>query len=386
MSAKIATQGLPITGRRALTTLDNTLLDVVHSKASFIFTEELFDPIGQSPPSEQRAFRKTFDLSKTRPSPTSATVVLAADDDFAFYLNGVLVHPADGTHDDDALEAYSVPLPVVDKDDSKSLVLGFRVINHLGGTGLLVAVQVHYPDNGEPDVFYTGADQSWFGQRLFQEHWEQPWFSETPDFSVWRPAQVWNSTTRDPKASKLLREEVVQFGRLDAFVDPAPSGCPATCNGTVGAAGSGGVSERKGLDIGAGAFAGALIGTAILALALGALFGFFATKKRLEGTYKRAAEPSYAPASDVARVGASYQSATSSGMALYQPSPGVGDPYQYGGPPSAGAVTTGSGQISGYSVTPLLYQPERKPGRRGPQADHQPPNPSSSPPPPPFAE
>ncbi|KAF6765462.1 hypothetical protein DFP72DRAFT_867904 [Ephemerocybe angulata] len=387
MSQKVPTGTLPISGRRTLTVSDNSLLDLAHTKASFIWVPESDPTIGQAP-AEQRAFRKTYTPLPNRPAPSNATIFLAADDDFALYINGVLVHPADATHDDDAMEAYHVPLPVVDQADNKSLVVAARVINKGGGAGLLVAVQVNYPDSGGPDIFYTGGDQSWLGERYFQEHWEQPWFDGSAELSTWRPAMIWNTTARNPANAKLIRDEVVEFKALPALADPASSAC-----GTSGASTGGTGGKSNGVS--PGGVAGAVVGTAILALALGAFLGWFVTKKKLgrgnhrsRVSYDGVAEPTYPAAAEVALVASSYQPPQAylqgPGLASYQPSGGVSTMAYQPGAPSI-IASQASTQGSSSSAAPL-YQPETKAGRRVLHPDHEMPPRSPSPPPPPFVD
>ncbi|KAF6765464.1 hypothetical protein DFP72DRAFT_867906, partial [Ephemerocybe angulata] len=355
-SFPVTASQLPITSRRSLTPADTSLVNLAHTQAAFIWVTEDQVP-GQAPPLAQRAFRRTYNVPSGNPAPSNLTILLAADDDYALYVNGVLVHPADGSHDDDALDAFSIPLPVIEQEDNKAIVICFRVVNLVGGAGLLGAVQVNYPGSTAPDIFYTGSDPNWLGERLFQEHWEQPWFESMPEFSTWRPAVVWNKTARDPANSRMIRDEVVELGRLPALSDLASSSCPSCSAVSTGGEGSG----RKGSGISGGALAGGIVGS----LLLGLLIGWLVSRKKYKQSGNRANEIGgappliYEPASELSYARDSYQ--PPSGPApLYQPAAGgATSSYQ----PSSAAATGGGLQDLSPGASPT-QQPETRPGRR----------------------
>lgn len=300
MTNQVNTALLPITGRRALTASDTSLLDLFHTKASWIWTREDVK-LGDSPNYEQRAFRKVFTM---RGPPSNATITIAADDDFAMYVDGILVHAMDGTHDWTTAVAYHVPLPVVKQEEKASMTLGIRAMNKQGWAGLLVAVQINYPDAPTPDIFYTGGDQSWVGERLFEEHWEQPWFDMTSSSqSIWAPAVVYPSSTRSPAEPKMVRQEVVEYGQLPAASD-AGSSCK-DCSSSLNSGGRMGASESSGggVAMSVGGFTGMMIGSVMAALLLGVLGTWLVMRKTkalrkpdemvYEKVYQGFSQPSY---------------------------------------------------------------------------------------------
>ncbi|KAJ3531034.1 hypothetical protein NMY22_g8322 [Coprinellus aureogranulatus] len=199
-----------------------------------------------------------------------------ADDYFAMYVNGVLVQVADTAHDYKTILAYNVPLPVVTNDTVPSVVLGFRVVNKSDNAGLLVAAQVNYEGVQAPDVFWTGKDQTWLGETLFQEHWEQPWFDSTTQASSWRPATVYTQEELDPKIPTLVRQEVMVMGALSAETGNIPQGIAPT---PIGDSCSG---SNCGLGIGLskGGFVGVLVGSVVLAFLLGSAISFLLARRR----------------------------------------------------------------------------------------------------------
>jgi hypothetical protein len=135
-------------------------VDVLRTRANWIWIEESGRGGASAPDFEQRAFRKVFTFPTSKGKPTSTKFVIGADDYFALYVNGVLVQPADGTHDWTTLVGLQVPLPVIQNTTTDTMTLAFRVVNEQGDAGLLVGVQVTY-ESGEPDTFFTGLDESW---------------------------------------------------------------------------------------------------------------------------------------------------------------------------------------------------------------------------------
>ncbi|KAF6765457.1 hypothetical protein DFP72DRAFT_1162400 [Ephemerocybe angulata] len=269
MATKIAIPiaPLPVTNRRSLTDADTRLVGAFQTSASWIWTFEDNPRVTNSAEFEQRAFRKTYTAPKSRGTPSNVTIVIAADDFYAMYIDGAQVQAADPTHDWRAIVAYSVPLPALDGDDNTSFVLAIRVGNNAGSAGLRVIAQVNYPDASPSDIFYTGEDGTWLGERAFQEHWEQPWFEPTSTESNWRPAVLYPSSAHDPGALNMWQKEVVELGRLGAG------------NGTLGCQDGGGKGK---IDLSKGGFAGALVGSIILALALGALGAWLVMRKKVQ--------------------------------------------------------------------------------------------------------
>ncbi|KAJ3502199.1 hypothetical protein NMY22_g18669 [Coprinellus aureogranulatus] len=246
--------------RRTFTPVDQSLLDILHSKANWVWSLE--DPTWRppfAPEGEQRAFRKTFTYSSDKGRPTKAKFIVAADNYFAFYVDGVMVQPADGTHDWTAIDVFEMPLPVIQNRTSSSMLLGFRVYNRDGWVGLLVAAQIDY-ESGDPDILYTGLDDTWQGERTFDEGWEQPWFKS----DSWPRANIFSQSVRSPAEPLLKQGEVAVFESLPASM--APGACDATRSTSIG--------------LSVGAFAGVLVGAILAALAVGAAGAYFLLRRR----------------------------------------------------------------------------------------------------------
>ncbi|TEB36623.1 hypothetical protein FA13DRAFT_1074400 [Coprinellus micaceus] len=250
---------LPVKERRALQSDDFSLLYAIQNKANWVWAQESSDwKPPRAPTGEQRAFRKNFTYPRNKGTPTRANVIIAADDDFALYLDGVLVQPAEGTHDWRTLTAFEIPLPAIQNQTASSMLLGFRVINLGGAAGLLVGVQVGY-ESGEPDVFYTGLDDSWQAQTTFSEGWEQPWFQS----KSWPQVDVFSGDTRSPSESVFQKEEATVFDALPASV--ASGVCSA---------------QTHNVGLSRGGLAGVIIGTALVALVIGIIGTYFSMRKR----------------------------------------------------------------------------------------------------------
>ncbi|TEB36620.1 hypothetical protein FA13DRAFT_1810273, partial [Coprinellus micaceus] len=163
---------LSVKDRRAPTPSDQTLLTTLQARANWIWCPDIPNTGGPDPPSapdgEQCIFRNKFFYSTAKGRPMTTTLILAADDYLALYVDGVAIQPSDITHDWKLMYAFQVPLPVVQNQTASSLLLGIRGVNKSGYVGLLVAVQVAY-ETGDPDVFYTGFSDEWRAQRLFDE-------------------------------------------------------------------------------------------------------------------------------------------------------------------------------------------------------------------------
>lgn len=264
----------PIVARRPRTATENNLLVRTRTQASWIWTVEGLTG-ADSPPNEQRAFRRIYNYPPTRGKPKSATIMVAADDFAAMYVNGVLVSPANPNLDWTVIVGYEVPLPIVQGDNSTSLLLAFRVINRTGQAGLLAGVQINYDDAAPPEVFYTGGDQTWLGERHFQEHWEHPIFDSSQALSTWRPATIFTEQTRSASRPGAVGDEVVVLGQLPPMVVPQTSNPDG-----VGIVHQTCVSKTGGVAISTGAFVGTILGTAIFALLVGFIGSYFWGKKR----------------------------------------------------------------------------------------------------------
>jgi hypothetical protein len=204
--------------------------------------------------------------------------MVAADDYFVMYVNGVLAQVGDPRHDYKTIKAFNVPLPVIKNDSASAwVVLGFRVVNQVDNAGLLVAAQVNYEGDQAADVFYTGLDQTWLGESLFAEHWEQPWFDSTAQASSWKPARVYTATELSPAIPSLARQEVVVLDSLPAANGNAAQEGPTTSSATELCSGSGCI---QGIGLSKGGFAGSLVGSIVLAFLVGSALSFFLTRRR----------------------------------------------------------------------------------------------------------
>ncbi|KAF6755094.1 hypothetical protein DFP72DRAFT_897260, partial [Ephemerocybe angulata] len=264
---------------RTLTQSEIALLDLFVTKARYIWTREARDP-PYSPSGEQRAFRKTFSYPSDKGAPSHVTLLVAGDDYFAMYVNGVLVQPADTHHKWDQILAFDVPLPVVQPNstssvDDANLVIGFRGVNLKDFAGIAVAAQVEYESAAAPDVFYTGSDQSWLGEKLFQEQWEQPSFNrngrQQAGGATWDPAVVYSQDARREGNVRMVREEVMVFDRL-------PSNAAVSSGPRMDSASS---SPRSLVGLSKGEFAGLYVGSLVLVAVISALVSWFITKRKV---------------------------------------------------------------------------------------------------------
>ncbi|TEB23981.1 hypothetical protein FA13DRAFT_1392834 [Coprinellus micaceus] len=286
----LATSSLPIISRSPLTTADTNLLSLLISNASWVWFPEDTTTLPVAPTNEQRAFRKSYVHPKDKGTPKNATIIVAADDYYALYVDGVLAHEADPSHTWEKIEIFSIPLPVATiggqaTPPGPEMLLGFRVVNLQNTAGLLAAIQVNF-DSGQSDTFYTGLDQTWLSERFIQENWEQPWFETTPHGKRWSPATVFTKSERDPSREGLSmpNREVTVLGQLTLSPASSGSGSSASSTGVArvpgtaipipGSDGSRGTpcgSDVGGIWMSTGAFAGTIAGSAVLSLVLGAL-------------------------------------------------------------------------------------------------------------------
>jgi hypothetical protein len=126
-----------------------------------------------------------------------------------------------------------------------------------------VAVQVDY-ESGDSDVFYTGLDESWQGERTFDEGWEQPWYKS----DSWARVSIISQRTRSPAESLLKQEVVSVFESLPA------SAVPGACIL------SGNTDHNSSIELSVGAFAGIVAGAVLAALAMGVLGTLFLRRRR----------------------------------------------------------------------------------------------------------
>ncbi|KAF5331365.1 hypothetical protein D9611_011895 [Ephemerocybe angulata] len=241
------------TTKRALSQSERSLLNVFVTKARYIWTREA-TTIPDGPSGEQRAFRKTFAYPPKKGNPSRLTLFVVGDDYFSLSVDGVLVQPADRGHDWAEITAFDVPLPVVANTSSAAeLVIGIRCVNVVAFAGLAVAAQIEYETSATPDTFYTGGDQSWLGEKIFQEQWEQPSFNPNSQAmlaggATWDPAVVYTKydVPRDG-VIRMPREEIMVFERLASSGSKGGVQAPANAN-------------TDGFKIKAGEFIGAMVG------------------------------------------------------------------------------------------------------------------------------
>ncbi|TEB24843.1 hypothetical protein FA13DRAFT_1279708 [Coprinellus micaceus] len=163
------------------------IIDTFLRKSVWVWPEEGGYPAPMVPGDEQRAFRKTLSIPR-RKEAKSTTIVITVDNYFQLYVNGVLLHEADRTHDWGKPIAFTVPV------SGEKVVYAVRAINKYADiglwqpspAGLRMGVEVHYTDGTTSGVSFTGQDKSWLSERLFPEGWEEPEF----DDRRWKPAQV----------------------------------------------------------------------------------------------------------------------------------------------------------------------------------------------------
>ncbi|RXW24316.1 hypothetical protein EST38_g1532 [Candolleomyces aberdarensis] len=266
----------------SLTADDQQLIETWRSYSSWIWTVEDSNYRGSSPSGEQRAFRKTYVYPDTNifpgKIPETATIVMAADDYFALYVDGVLRHEADPGHDWSKVMAFNFPLSSAADGSStgtksSKLVLGIRVINVDNFAGLKMAGMIHFNDSSTT-TFVSGQDDSWLGEKLFQEGWERPDFAWE---SQWKPAAVCPSNVSRvswPEEKMQLPQKVLVFGPAEPNVGGLipPNGADAVTRTVTLASGpivtvtqpahATGASVR----LSPGQFAGALLGAVALSM------------------------------------------------------------------------------------------------------------------------
>ncbi|KAF6755080.1 hypothetical protein DFP72DRAFT_1067806 [Ephemerocybe angulata] len=346
------------TTKRALSQSERSLLNVFVTKARYIWTRETTTEVPDGPRGEQRAFRKTFTYPPKQGTPSRLTLFVVGDDYFSLSVDGVLVQPADRGHDWAEITAFNVPLPVVANTSfDAELVIGIRCVNVVAFSGLAVAAQIEYETSATPDIFYTGGDQSWLGEKIFQEQWEQPSFNPNSQAmlaggATWDPAVVYTKydVPRDGVV-RMPREEIMVFDRLASSGSVPKGGVQAPAN-----------ANSDGFKIKAGEFVGAMVGCMIVSLALGAFGAWFLLRRN-----HRATRRSYLGVAD--RLSYSEPPATTAAQPIlsssYDPVP-----------------------IPSYQVQP--FQTFTQPPRPGKQTVHlRPPHEtstSSNQPPPPFSD
>ncbi|KAF6755070.1 hypothetical protein DFP72DRAFT_1067797 [Ephemerocybe angulata] len=276
-TATISIDPLPRTGSRALTEDDARLVNLHETSAAWVWLPKPTPDSVDKATLTECAFRNTYATNTARGTPSNVTIVFDTVDFFSLRANGVEVQPYSWRVDWRSIYAYSIPLPVGPENDSSSLVLAFRVttISHAYTyPGLRAVVQVNYPDSWPPDVFLTGSDPGWLAENALQhQYWEQPWFDPLASGEGnWLPATLNRPVNNPPHVSRMWQREVVEFGRLPA----APNTSNSTCDCPV--------LDNKGgaVVISHSKLAGALAGSVVAALVLGALGAWLLMRKKLQ--------------------------------------------------------------------------------------------------------
>ncbi|KAJ3535196.1 hypothetical protein NMY22_g6597 [Coprinellus aureogranulatus] len=263
------------------------------NNASWIWTNDSAPSTGFT---EQRAFRMTYPYpvfqNGTPIQPSLATIYAAADDYFVMYVNGALVHPADPQHNLSKLVAFDVPLPVMQRSSrqEEGLTLGFRVVNRNGFAGLLVGAVVKWEDGfvgkTEDPSFYTGTDQdpnvvgTWYGERLYEERWEQPDGLKRSEVVKWDPAVLIPENARPPKQGRwsgdVLDNFVKVFERLELS---SSSNTTVSDQSSSTPSGVQCQSSPGGVNISSGQLAGVLVGSLLTMAILASLVTWVLTRR-----------------------------------------------------------------------------------------------------------
>ncbi|KAJ3493568.1 hypothetical protein NMY22_g20193 [Coprinellus aureogranulatus] len=200
----------------------SSLIDTWMTKAAWIWTTEdpeFYHPAA-APPQSQRAFRRTWvNNSPSSRTASSTTILIAADNFFELFVNGILLHRAEtGEHWRTPL-LYTVPVT------GDSVVYAVRAVNgdegipaNFSGAGLRAAIRIEFtsPSSSSPpspaEEFYTTADRNWMCSHIFGDGWEQPGF----------PEEKWN-VAGEKQRSEAPNEQVYPPTRLNlALAMPRP--------------------------------------------------------------------------------------------------------------------------------------------------------------------
>ncbi|KAF5341091.1 hypothetical protein D9611_006147 [Ephemerocybe angulata] len=261
------------------------ILDVFSRNSSWVWVEEenYVNNGPNAPGNEQRAFRKTFinnDISKI---PVSTTIVLTVDNYFALYVNGILLHAVNAT--DSWQEAFAFTVPI----SGARTLYALRAINKLGDTGapssyagFRAAVRIKYND-GSSQIFQTGMDQTWLGNKLFGEGWEQPEYDDRD----WKAAKVLDdrfktsiwAQTSDPTPKKILvASDIPALPPSSTVVWKEVSTDTSQNLDSTSTSQSRAVGSHT--DITKAQLAGSLIGAILIASILSAMVTFLFTRRR----------------------------------------------------------------------------------------------------------
>ncbi|KAJ2924747.1 hypothetical protein H1R20_g12348, partial [Candolleomyces eurysporus] len=229
---------------------------------------------------------------------------MAADDYFTLYVDGVLRHEADPGHDWSKLMAFNFPLSSAAEGSltstkSSKLVLGIRVINVDNFAGVKVAGMIHFNDSSTT-TFVSGQDDSWIGEKLFQEGWEQPDFAWE---SRWKSAAVFPSDVGHvlwPEEKMQLPEKVSVFRPAEPNVGGPvpPTGADAVTQTITLASGATVtvtqsaptvVATETGASVrlSPGQFAGALLGAVALSMLVVSLVTYCVIRRSFYGRSSR---------------------------------------------------------------------------------------------------
>lgn len=256
----------------------NSIVDLFMRNASWVWTPEpgLQPPL--APPNEQRVFRKTFSTSTSAlnsgKTPTSATIIVAVDNDFALYINGVLFRPSGAEEIQNSWEiprAFSVPIP----QGTDKLVFAIRAINFApdnNAAGLKAAIRITHSDSST-DYLVTGQDRSWLGRRLYPEGWEKPEF----DDRAWEPATVFPATFSNLNWGNLRRPSRLSVASV------LPSATSGSLPNQVTTTVLPSVQSVKGVVISEGGLAGMVIGIVLASAGLAVVLTWWVMRRRSRG-------------------------------------------------------------------------------------------------------
>jgi hypothetical protein len=253
-----------------------SLLEVYKSRSSWIWTNDTYNgPAPNAPSGEQRGFRFTYTNNDLTRTPSNAIIVLAVDNYFALYINGAIVHEADIRNDLFTASAFSVPI----QSPSNKIVFAVRAINdRLPGQtpnpgGLITAVKINFQGGGN-EVFVSGSDMKWVGESLLAPGWEETNF----DDGSWATAIVYPSTVADAAwGPAWQRRQPSTLAVATRLISPQTTITSSPEN-----------RDSSG-NLQPGAWAGIVVGAALLAAALSAVATFFMTRRR----YQRLASSSH---------------------------------------------------------------------------------------------
>ncbi|KAJ3539063.1 hypothetical protein NMY22_g4896 [Coprinellus aureogranulatus] len=258
----------------------SSLVDTWMTKAAWIWTTEDPETWVNNSPSSRTA--------------SSTTILIAADNFFELFVNGILLHRADtGEHWRTPL-LYTVPVT------GDSVVYAVRAVNgdegipaNFSGAGLRAAVRIDFtsPSPLSPpspaEEFYTTADRNWMCSHIFGDGWEQPGF----------PEEKWN-VAGEKQRSEAPNEQVYPPTRLNLALAMPTAGCsaqqslippppPPPCSAATAApfpsdpslGDSNLTHSGSGFWLSTGQFAGGLVGVILGSAMIGALISFVLVRR-----------------------------------------------------------------------------------------------------------